>query len=146
LDDEQALLSILRYNRLVDVFTGLTCYSLQNHLRTTVPGMGQIETDEVYVGIDRRGAHYILPIQAKKKKDRIGIVQIEQDLLACATKFPELICRPIAAQIMGDNMIALFELEQTKDGIRVSLERHYRLVRPEDLSPDELATYQARTL
>jgi hypothetical protein len=37
LDDEQALLSMLRYNRLIDVFTGLTCYSLQNHLRTTVP-------------------------------------------------------------------------------------------------------------
>ena len=35
-DDEQALLARLRYNRLVDVFTGVTCYSLQNHLRTFV--------------------------------------------------------------------------------------------------------------
>ena len=34
LSDEQALLARLRYNRLVDVFLGLTCYSLQNHLRT----------------------------------------------------------------------------------------------------------------
>ena len=34
--DEQALLTRARYNRLVDIFTGITCYSIQNHLRTTV--------------------------------------------------------------------------------------------------------------
>ena len=32
LSDEQALLAKLRYNRLVDIFTGVACYSLQNHL------------------------------------------------------------------------------------------------------------------
>jgi hypothetical protein len=36
LSDEQALLAKVRYNRLVDIFTGVACYSLQNHLRTTV--------------------------------------------------------------------------------------------------------------
>ena len=34
LDDEQALLAKVRYNRLIDIFLGLTTYSLQNHLRT----------------------------------------------------------------------------------------------------------------
>src|SRR5690606_20986983 len=43
LSDEQALLAKVRYNRLIDIFLGLTCYSLQNHLRTTVKGIGQIE-------------------------------------------------------------------------------------------------------
>jgi hypothetical protein len=146
LDDEQALLSMLRYNRLIDVFTGLTCYSLQNHLRTTVPGVGQIETDELYVGVDRRGAHYIIPVQAKRKRDRIGIVQIEQDLLACAQKYPGLLCRPVAAQLMSNDVIALFEFEQASDGIRVSLERQYRLVPPDELSPEELASYRTRPL
>jgi hypothetical protein len=42
LNDEQALLAKLRYNRLIDIFTGVACYSLQNHLRTTVPGLGQV--------------------------------------------------------------------------------------------------------
>ena len=55
LDDEQALLAIVRYNRLIDTFLGLTTYSLQNHLRTTVQGMGQIEIDELYIGLDKRG-------------------------------------------------------------------------------------------
>src|SRR5207253_1669897 len=54
LSDEQALLAKVRYNRLIDVFSGVSCYSLQSHLRTTVPGLGQVETDEIYVGVDRR--------------------------------------------------------------------------------------------
>src|SRR5258705_3722312 len=58
--DEQALLAKVRYNRLIDIFTGLTCYSLQNHLRTTVPEMGQVETDELYIGIDKKGVHYLI--------------------------------------------------------------------------------------
>ena len=37
--DEQALLARLRYNRLLDIFTGIACYSLQSHLRTTVGGV-----------------------------------------------------------------------------------------------------------
>lgn len=144
MNDEQALLAKLRYNRLIDVFTGLTCYSLQNHLRTTLQGGSQIETDEIYVGIDKRGAHYVLPVQAKSGKDRIGIVQIEQDLAMCAIKFTRLICRPIAAQFIEDGLIALFEFEQTDEGIKVAAEKHYRLVRPEDLSAEELESYSAR--
>ena len=58
--DEQAVLALARYNRLIDIFLGIACYSLQNHLRTTVRGLGQVETDEIYVGLDRNGAHYVL--------------------------------------------------------------------------------------
>lgn len=145
LNDEQALLAKLRYNRLLDIFTGLACYSLQSHLRTTAPGIGQVETDEIYVGIDKRGVHYVLPIQAKGATDQIGVVQIEQDLAVCAAKFPGLVCRPVAAQFMTDDLIALFELEPTDQGVRVSSERHYRLVSPEALTPEELATYRHRS-
>ncbi len=144
MNDEQSLLAKLRYNRLVDIFTGLTCYSLQNHLRTTLSDGSQVETDEIYIGLDKRGAHYILPVQAKGGRDKIGIVQIEQDFELCALKFPRLICKAIAAQFMADNLIALFEFEQTKDGIKVSSEKHYRLVRPDELSPIELQSYSVR--
>jgi len=144
MNDEQSLLAKLRYNRLVDIFTGLTCYSLQNHLRSTLSDGSQVETDEIYIGLDKRGAHYILPVQAKGGRDRIGVVQIEQDFELCTLKFPRLICRAIAAQFMEDNLIALFEFEQTKDGIKVSSEKHYRLVKPDELSPDELQSYSVR--
>lgn len=145
LTDEQALLAKVRYSRLVDIFTGLACYSLQNHLRTTVPGIGQVEIDEIYIGTDKRGVHYVLPVQAKGGADKIGIVQVEQDMAVCAAKFPDAICRPIAAQFMEDNLIALFELEQGKDRISVPSEKHYRLVRPEDLSAEDLKKYQSRS-
>ncbi|MBM3130459.1 MAG: endonuclease [Chloroflexi bacterium] len=145
LNDEQALLAKVRYNRLIDIFTSLTCYSLQNHLRTTVPHIGQVETDEIYIGIDKRGVHFVLPVQAKGESERLGIVQIEQDFAVGATKFPNLICRPIAAQFMADDLIALFEFEQTEDGVRISAEKHYKLVRPEELTPEELETYKIRS-
>ena len=145
LTDEQALLAKLRYNRLVDIFTGVTCYSIQNHLRTTVRGIGQIETDEIYVGLDKRGAHYVLPVQAKGKADQIGVVQIEQDLALCREKFSQLVARPIAAQFMDDNSIALFEFgTDTEESIVKLAERHYRLVPEHELSSDELRTYRSR--
>jgi len=143
--DEQALLARLRYNRLLDVFTGMACYSLQSHLRTQVEGMGQGEVDELYVGIDRRGAHYVLPVQAKGGRDQISLVQTEQDVRICLKLFPDLACKPIAAQFMQSGLIAMFEFELTSTG-RVALlrERHYRLVAPEDLTPEELASYAQR--
>lgn len=144
LTDEQALLAILRYNRLIDVFSGVTCYSLQNHLRTSVKGLGQVETDEIYIGVDRRGAHYVFPVQAKGGRDHLSVVQIEQDLAVCAAKFPELICRAIGAQFLQSDVIALFEFEVEHESVRVVSERHYRLVAPEELSFDELARYRTR--
>jgi hypothetical protein len=106
--------------------------------------MGQVETDEIYIGIDKRGAHYVIPVQAKGGTDKIGIVQIEQDLAVCETKFPGLICRSIAAQFMEEDLIALFECERTEDGIRVSTEKHYRLVDPDNLTAEELESYRTR--
>ncbi len=144
MNDEQSLLAKLRYNRLIDIFTGLTCYSLQNHLRTTLSDGSQVETDEIYIGLDKRGAHYVLPVQAKGVKDKIGVVQIEQDFEMCAIKFPLLFCRPVAAQFMEKDLIALFEFEQSKDGIKVTSEKHYRLVKPDSLSAEELQSYSKR--
>ena len=81
--DEQALLARVRYNRLLDLFLGLVTYSLQNHLRTAVAGIGQIEIDELYVGVDRNGSQYVIPVQAKGGKDQLSPVQTKQDLACC---------------------------------------------------------------
>ncbi len=144
LTDEQALLARIRYNRLVDIFTGVACYSLQNHLRTTAPNIGQVETDEIYVGVDKKGAHYVFPIQAKGSKDRLNVVQIEQDMSVCASKFPTLLCRPIGTQFMPAGVIALFEFEDAEDGIRIISEKHYKLVPPEEVTDADLEQYRTR--
>jgi hypothetical protein len=146
LTDEQALLARLRYNRLIDLFSGVTCYSLQSHLRTSVKELGGVETDELYVGIDRQGVHYVFPIQAKGGRDKLSVVQVEQDIALCAEKFSMLVCRPLAAQFMTGDIIALFEFQTAGEDLSIRDERHYRLVSPDELSPEELASYRkART-
>ncbi len=141
LDDEQALLAIVRYNRLIDTFLGLTTYSLQNHLRTTVREIGQIEIDELYIGIDRHGCHHAIPVQAKGGNDQIGVVQTSQDIAYVEKKFPGLRCRAISAQFMSDGVIALFELALQDDQVRVVQERHYRLVPANELDPAAVRNY-----
>ena len=142
LDDEQALLAIVRYNRLIDTFLGLTTYSLQNHLRTTVKGLGKIEIDELYVGLDKRGCHYVIPVQAKGGKDQIGVVQTTQDVRYAAQKFPGMRCRPIAAQFLGDGSVALFELVVQGETVKVAEERHYRLVPASQLDEKAIRNYR----
>jgi len=135
MSDEQALLAKVRYSRLIDIFLGIAAYSLQNHLRTSVKGMGQIEIDEVYVGIDKLGRHYIVPVQAKGGKDKLTPLQSKQDIAYCREKFPKLHCRAVSAQFMSDDRIALFELRQQRDEIKVVEERHYRLVPADKAEP-----------
>ena len=145
--DEQALLATVRYNRLIDIFTGITCYSLQNHLRAHVKGMGQIETDELYVGIDKRGAQYVLPVQAKGGTDEQNILQIERDVALCGEVWPSLICRPIAAQFMSRNKIALFMFERDDQGAaKIVTEKHYVLVPGDGIEGSDLAAYARRPI
>lgn len=140
-DDEQALLAKVRYNRLVDLFLGMTAHSLQNHLRTTVKGIGQIEIDELYVGLNRKGSQFIVPVQAKVGKDQHGVVQTEQDISFCREKFPNLICRPVSVHALRNNRIAMFELTLSDDEIRVIDQKHYTLVPASDISTEDLRRY-----
>lgn len=142
--DEQALLAKVRYNRLIDIFLGISTYSLQNHLRTTVSSVGQIEIDEIYVGIDRQGRQYVIPTQAKSGSDKLSVVQTKQDILCCKEKFPDLICRPVSTQFMNDNLIAMFELTASEDEIRIADERHYQLVPAEQITAEDLVNYSLR--
>jgi hypothetical protein len=142
--DEQALLAKVRYNRLIDIFLGIAAYSLQNHLRTTVAGIGQIEVDEIYVGIDRYGRQFVIPVQAKGGSDQHGAIQTQQDIACCQAKFPSLICRPISAQFMSETRIALFELAVEDSELHIVEERHYRLVPAAEISPDDLRSYGIR--
>lgn len=142
LDDEQALLAIVRYNRLIDTFLGLTTYSLQNHLRTTVKNIGQIEIDELYIGLDKQGCHYIIPVQAKGGKDQIGVVQTTQDIRFVEQRFSGIRCRAVAAQFMEEGVVALFELTIQKNEVKVVEERHYKLVPADQLDAVAIREYK----
>jgi hypothetical protein len=145
LGDEQALLAKVRYNRLIDIFLGLTTYSLQNHLRTQIKGRGQIEIDEIYIGLNRNGAHFVIPVQAKGGSDKLSPVQTMQDIECCRLKFPNLICRPVSAQFMDGDVIALFELEIDGDIPLIVEERHYRLLPADQIDDDTKRRYAERS-
>jgi hypothetical protein len=140
--DEQALLTKVRYNRLIDIFLGITAYSLQNHLRTTVEGIGQIEIDEIYVGLNRHGNQFIIPVQAKGGSDQLGVVQSKQDIAYCASQFPELICRSVSAQFLDLDLIAIFELILENQEIKIVDEKHYQLVSNKEISGEDLRRYK----
>jgi hypothetical protein len=146
LTDEQSLLAKVRYNRFMDIFLGLTTYSLQNHLRTTVKAMGntQIGIDEVYVGLNKHGEHFVLPVQAKGGSDRVSVVQTTQDVTWCREKYPLLTCRPVSAQFTTDDIIALFELALDGLEVKVVEEKHYRLVPADEITGDDLKRYRKR--
>jgi hypothetical protein len=135
-DDEQALLAKVRYNRLIDTFLGITAHSLQNHLRTSVEDIGQIEIDELYVGHDGEGNRYVVPVQAKGKKDKLSIVQTEQDHAFCVAnqKFAKSRIRCVSAQFLDDGRIHLFELQVVKDEAKIVKENRYNLIAAETSS------------
>jgi hypothetical protein len=141
-EDEQGLLAKVRYNRLVDIFLGITAFSLQNHLRTTVAEVGQIEIDELYVGLDRRGCQYIVPVQAKSGTDKLSTVQSKQDIAYCRQKFPDLVCRPVSAQFIDESQIALFEFGMDNGSVKVFDEKHYRLVPADEITPLDMERYR----
>lgn len=142
LGDEQALLAKVRYNRLIDLFLGATAYSLQNHLRTKVPGIGQIEIDEVYVAVDKHGRQFVVPVQAKGGNDQHGVVQTSQDIAWCEQRLPSLICRPISVQFATESKIAMFELFDDSGTFKVVEERHYELVPYDRITVCDLNTYR----
>lgn len=129
--DEQALLARVRYNRLVDLFTGLTCYSIQSHLRTAVKSIGQIEVDEIYLGVNKDGERFALPCQAKSPGDKFGVTQVMQDMALCEAIYPGTICKPIGLQFLAQDDVAIIELAITEEDevIRLNVvdERRYEL-------------------
>ena len=152
LGDEQALLSKLRYNRLIDIFTRTTCYSLQNHLRTSIKVWNpirerwdgtQVETDELYVSIASNGVHSCILVEAKSEHDSHNVIQIWQNARVAKSKCPHLPVRCIAAQSLNDGSIALLEvLADDLNDLAVVQEAHYLLVPPAEMSRDDLAAYQ----
>jgi hypothetical protein len=139
--DEQALLAKIRYNRLVDIFLGITCYSIQNHLRTTVEGIGQIEVDEIYIGVNSKGVHFAIPCQAKSPGDSFGLVQAMQDIALVRQTYPSTICRALALQFLSQSDIAVTEVDVVEEDEEFRLlivkERHYSLVPESDIDHDE---------
>lgn len=131
-NDEQSLLTRVLYNRLVDIFTGLTCFHLQNHYRSFVVGMGEVELDALYVGVDKSGMLHIIPIEAKSpaENEMIGRIQISQMAKLVRQDFPDLHRRILAIKQLHDGTIAVVEFDDRiePDEFKIVSVSRFRLI------------------
>ena len=112
----------------------------------------QIETDDLSVGIDRHGAQYIIPVQAKGETERVGAVQIIQDIYSCREKFEHLAVRAVAAKTINvdelDGGLSLYTIALMEVGVDTSYnvfkirEEHYRIVPSGMIDEYDLAAYR----
>jgi hypothetical protein len=109
--DEQAILSIVHYSGLLGHFTGLQVFRLRSHVRKSVTGVGQVEVDEVDVGIAMRDDEMpvILPIEAKASADAINRVQVAAQVAFAKHYFPGHVIRPIAIKVDFDSVLYFLE-------------------------------------
>jgi hypothetical protein len=128
--DEQGLLTIVRYNRILDVFTGLACFHLQSHIRTHLVKHGQVEIDDLYVGVDKDGRGYVIPVEAKEEGERLGLDKAVALALFARLRFPKLICHPVGIMRRGVHLFDCVEFEPSEEMSTVAvLElRRYQLV------------------
>jgi len=138
--DEQGILAKLRYNRMLDIFLGITCYHLQNHLRTSIKGKGQVEIDDLYVGLNSGGKQFVVPIEAKSAKDHLSKTQIQQAVDFARERYPNLILRPVGIQEMKDESLVLIEFTSGShpDEIKIVEMRRYKLLPMSEVPLDEL--------
>lgn len=126
--DEQAILTTISYNNLLDLFLWCRLSLKQSHWRTNIKNVGQIEIDFVFIGISNTGEDVVVPVQAKTGKDFISSVQIKQDIMACNERDDGKICRSTAVHYdHASKRIAMmeFKLDENDDVILVN-EFHYK--------------------
>jgi hypothetical protein len=109
--DEQGLLTIVSYCKLLDHFTGLTVYRLRNHVRKSVKGVGQAEVDAVDVGValSEEEDPIVFPIEAKAREDAVNKVQIAAQVQFARQYFPAYEIRPLAIKIDDRGLVHFIE-------------------------------------
>jgi hypothetical protein len=134
--DEQGLLTRIRYNRLVDIFLGITAYHLQGHVRAYIEDSGQVEIDDLYLGVDTDGNQYVIPIEAKTADEPLGLIQIASLNAFAQDNFPDLTLQSIAIKFWSDASIFFVAFNQALDcdDIEVTNFKRYRLIRDEHLA------------
>lgn len=109
--DEQALLSVVGYCKLLDHFTGMKIYRLRSHVRKSVPGIGQAELDAIDVGIasGEDDLPVIFPIEAEAVSDELNRVQVFNMIQYAAHYYPRMTVRPLALKVDYQSAVHFME-------------------------------------
>jgi len=103
--------SIVRYNRLIDTFLGLRLTASKITSETTVK-VSANRIDELYIGLDKHGCHYVIPVQPKAQRS-IGVVQTTPRYTVGRARFRNAVPGHSGA-VAKDGVVALFELNVTR--------------------------------
>jgi hypothetical protein len=131
--DEQALLSVLRYNDLFSKFLGVPSFHLKSHVRKSVPNVGQAEVDDVHVAIlpgdSDNPTLVIVPVEAKAKDDPVNRAQIVMQIHYANHAYPGLAARPLTVKLFEDGVILFMEFAPTVKHNELCVVKHayYRL-------------------
>jgi hypothetical protein len=100
-----------------------------------VKDVGQVEIDDLYVGVNTNGEWFVIPVEAKGRHptDRLGVIQVGQLIAFARQNYPELTLRPVGVKGWLDGSIFLmeFNVADELDKIRTIRYKRYRLVREE---------------
>jgi hypothetical protein len=114
--DEQAILTIASYCRVLDHLTGMTIYRLRSHVRKSVPDAGQVELDAIDVGIAKSedDIPIVFPIEAKALADALNRVQIFNMVQYAQHYYPNLTVRPLAIKVDEASVLHVVEFNSPK--------------------------------
>lgn len=137
-DDEQAVLSVVRYEGLLDDLLGFQVYHLQGHLRTTIDaeqGNTQVEVDDLYVGVRGDAGTTIVPVEAKAVAEKLNRVQLlyvaraAYNHAAKAVPANDVEVCPVAVKLDGDGTLyaMTFNFPETFQGLTILRAKRYHL-------------------
>lgn len=129
--DEQGLLTIVNYCDLLSLFTGLKIYRLKSHARKSVSKIGQVEVDEIDVGVTYSALDLpiIFPIEAKAAPDPLNWAQIANQVNFANEHFSNFIVRPIGIKVDWKSIIYIIEFtpETEAKNLQIVSSVRYRL-------------------
>lgn len=139
-----SLLATIRHNRMIDLFLSISTRTTRRAGVTDDERERNHDMpDEVYVGMNSVGRGFVVPVVLQELKDRRNGVRMRLSVAWCAGKFPNLTCRPVSAQFMGNGVIAMFELALVDGELGILEERHYKLIPADQIGVEDLKRYAA---
>ena len=117
---------ILRKNRILKQFLSSPIEHLQSHVRASVTGVGQVEIGSLFFS---QSYGVIVPICLVAKPGQFNLNKATQAMKFASEHYGRLDCRPVVAQLLSENKVALFELHGSPETPRVLQEVHFTLAR-----------------
>lgn len=126
-EDEQGVLTQMRYADLLDDFTDLDTYHLTSHLRFRVRGR-EAELDDLYVGVDEDDDHHLLAVEAKGEHETLNRNQLIRNTRGIENKdeYPDSVHTLAVKLHKGDIYLFEFEMFEQDGKNRVETERVWK--------------------